>query len=328
MNRSRRPINFTLQQINAFREIARCRSFSGAAIALHISQPSLTAALKNLETALGARLFHRTTRRVELTDAGRELLPTVDRVVAELEMAQDSLADLADLTRGRVAVGALPSLSADLVPLALSSFCARHPGVDVKLHDTVAEDLLAMVRSGQVDFAIGSVEEDSSPDIVFSPIVRDTMHLVCHAAHRFARRRQVAWAEIDEEPFIAMVPGTGVRIVTDRAFAAIRRVKAADFEVSLLSTMFGLARAGLGVTVVPNTVFQVFSVAGVAHVPLTGPVVRRDIGFLTRRGRHPTPAAARLMDTVVALLKRPGRGHAAAPATLPTTPPERRLVQI
>ncbi len=310
MNRSRKPINFTLQQLGAFREIARCRSFSSAAVALHISQPSLTASLKNLELALGARLFNRTTRTVELTEAGRELLPTVDRVVAELEMAQENFADLVLLSRGRVVIGALPSLSADLVPLALNSFCAKYPAIEVKLKDAVTDGLIDMVRSGEVDFAIGSIEE-SSPDIVFSSITRDTMHLVCSAAHRFSRRRQVAWSEIAEERFIAMAPGTSVRAVTDRAFAAIRRVKAADFEVSLLSTMFGLARAGLGITVLPNAVFEVFTVEGVAHVPLTGPVVRREIGFLTRRGREPTPAAARLMETIISLLDRPEKTNEA-----------------
>ncbi len=304
MNRSRKTINFTLQQLGVFREIANCRSFSNAAVALHISQPSLTASLQKLEAALGVRLFNRTTRRVELTDAGRELLPTVDRVVAELGMAQENLADLVQLNRGRVVIGALPSLSADLVPRALHQFCAQYPEIDVKLKDAVSDSLIAMVRSGEVDFAIGSIEE-SSPDIVFSSIMRDTMHLVCSAGHRFSRRRQVAWAEIAEEPFIAMGPGTNVRTVTDRAFAAIRRVKAAEFEVAFLSTMFGLARAGLGIAVLPHAVFQVFNVAGIAHVPLINPVVRRDIGFLTRRGREPSPAAARLMQAIMFLLKRP-----------------------
>lgn len=317
MNRSGKPINFTLQQLNAFREIASCRSFSHAAAALHISQPSLTAAVKNLEQALGARLFNRTTRRVELTDAGRELLPTVERVVAELEMARENVADLASVRRGRVAIGALPSMSADLVPRVLLSFSRMYPEIDVKLKDAVAGKLIDLVRSGEVDFAIGS--EEASPDIQFELISHDTMHLVCCASHRFARRRQVAWTEIADEHFIAMGHGSSVRHATDLAFATIGRVKAAEYDVSLLSTMFGLARAGLGVTVLPNTVFEAFNVDGVAQIPLVAPVVRRDIGFLTRRGREPSPAAAKLMDIVKAHLSRGGnvRRQKIVPAASP-----------
>jgi DNA-binding transcriptional LysR family regulator len=292
-----KTLNFTLHQLEAFLAVARFRSFSDAARSLFTSQPSLTLLVKNLEEALRVKLFHRTTRRVEITAAGQELLPIVERAIAELELARENLSDLEALRRGKVAIGALPSGSADLVPHALQAFIQRHPEVRVTVKDAVADELIKMVRVGEVDFAIGSTPE-LEPDIQFAPIARDTMHLVCRENHRLARRREVAWSEIADEPFIAMTPGTSVRHASDSAFAQIKRAKKPDYEVGLLSTMFGLARAGVGVTALPTAVLRVFNVNGVATAPLVSPVVNRDLGFITRRGRDPSPAAIELMVAI------------------------------
>lgn len=298
-----RPINFTLHQLDAFRAVARYRSFSHAAKSLFVSQPSLTSLIHNLETSLGVRLFDRTTRRVELTPAGHELLPIAERTFSELELARANLADLGALRRGRVVVGALPSASADLVPRAVYGFLQQHPEVVIVIRDAVAGGLVEMVRVGEVDFAVGSATR-VEPEVAFSPITSDEMHLVCRSDHRLAGRRQVGWADIVDEPFIAMSQGTSVRHATDAAFARLKIVKPPAFEVTLLSTMFGLAKSGVGVTVLPTTVLDVFNVAGVAKIPLIAPLIRREIGFLTRQGRIPSPAAEKLMATIAAELVR------------------------
>lgn len=303
-----RPINFTLHQLDAFRSVARYRSFSLAARSLFLSQPSLTALIRNLEDALGVRLFDRTTRRVELTQAGLELLPVAERTFGELEIARENLGSLGTARRGRVVVGALPSASADLIPRAIYAFAQQYPEVEVAVRDGVANRLVEMVRVGEVDFAVGSTVR-IEPDVLFTPITSDAMHLVCRSDHRLARRRQIAWADIVHEPFIGMTQGTSVRHATDAAFAKLKVVKPVDYEVALLSTMFGLARSGVGVTALPTTVLEVFNVAGVGKIPLVAPTIRRDIGYLTRNGRSPSPAADKLMRTISAeLLKaRPPR---------------------
>ncbi|MEM5328486.1 LysR substrate-binding domain-containing protein [Paraburkholderia sp. JHI2823] len=291
------PINLTLHQLDAFRAVARYRSFSGAAKALFISQPSLTLLIRNLEGALSVRLFDRTTRRVELTTAGEEFLPVAERIFSELEIAQENLADRSALRRGRVALGALPSASADWIPRSIFAFHEAHPEISVEVKDGVAGQLIDMVRAGEIDFALGSYTT-VEPDIQFSSIAQDEIYLVCRSDHRLAHRRRVKWAEILKEPFIAMSQGTSVRYATDSAFASLQVVKPPAYDVSLLSTMFGLARSGVGVTALPTTVLEVFNVDGVAKIPLVEPVMRRDIGFVTRRGREPTPSAKQLMNTI------------------------------
>ena len=305
-------ISFTLHQLDAFRAVARYGSFSNAAKTLFISQPSLTSLVRNLEDALGVRLFDRTTRKVELTSAGLEFLTVVERTFSDLELAQDNLAGLLSVRRGKVVVGALPSASAGVVPRALYAFKRAFPDVQVIVKDAVAGGLLDMVRSGGVDFAIGSYTR-VEPELHFKSVVKDEMHLVCRSDHRLAGRKQVAWSEIQDDPFIAMSPGTSVRHATDSAFVQLKVVKQVSYEVTLLSTMFGLARAGVGVTALPTTVLKVFTVDGVSTVPLVRPTIHRDIGFVTRRGREPSPAASSFMQAIAREISGRGETRIAKP---------------
>lgn len=301
-----RSINFTLNQLDAFRAVARYNNFSLAASSLCISQPSLTSAIRNLETCLGVRLFSRTTRHVELTSAGMEFLPVVERSFLDLGMARDNLANLGAGRRGTVVIGALPSASADLVPSAIYLFSQQYSDIAVTLKDGVAGRLTEMVRLGEVDFAVGSYTK-LEPELRFAPIISDDMHLVCRDDHRLAQCTEVHWSDIVSEPFIAMSQGTSVRHATDQAFARLKVVKYASYEASLLSTMFGLAKAGVGVTALPTTVLDVFNVDRVATIPLVGPVIRRDIGFVTHGGRTPSPAAEKLMAVIAQAFLSSGR---------------------
>src|SRR3954453_3636541 len=131
-------MNITLHQLKAFLAVAQYGSFTRAGEHMFISQPSLTLLIKQLETELGVRVLDRSTRRVELTKAGLELLPFADRMFSELGMAVQNIRELNALRRGRVTVGALPSASAGLVPEAIYQFTSSHPGITVTLKDGVA----------------------------------------------------------------------------------------------------------------------------------------------------------------------------------------------
>ena len=149
-------INLSLHQLEAFVGVARYGGFTRAAERLFTSQPGLTLLIRQLEEELQVRLFDRTTRRVELTSAGLELLPVAERVFAELELTVQNLRDLGNVRRGRVVVAALPSLSATLLPQALALFNTQYPDVKVLLRDGAAGEIVEMVRAGHADFGVGT----------------------------------------------------------------------------------------------------------------------------------------------------------------------------
>jgi LysR family carnitine catabolism transcriptional activator len=290
-------MNLSLHQLKVFIAVARHGGFTRASERLHLSQPSLTLLVKQLEDELNVRLFDRTTRRVELTTAGEELLPIAERIFSELELTAQSLRDLGNVKRGRVVVAALPSMSATLLPQAIAQFRERYPDIQVQLKDGVAGEVVEMVQLGHAELGVGSFS-GIEPDLELTPITKDRMFLICRVGHPLAKLREVPWRAIVDYPFVAMRVGSSVRYETDRAFAAIGVSKMPDQEVSLLTTMFGLAKAGLAVTAMPGAVMRAFNVEGVVKLPLVSPVIERELGIVTRRGRMPSPAAAALIKSI------------------------------
>ena len=290
-------INLTLHQLKVFMVVAQHGGFTSAAEELLASQPGLTSAVRQLEEELQVRLFNRTTRRVELTSAGQELLPVAERIFAELDLTVQSLRDLGNVRRGLVVVAALPSLSATLMPQALALFRTQYPDVRVQLRDGIASEIVEMVRAGHADFAVGALG-GADHALKLTVVIKDRMYLVCRAGHPLSSLGEVPWRALIDYPFVAMTAGSSVRYITDSAFAEIGVVKAPAQEVSLLTTMFGLAKAGLAVTAMPAAVMRAFDVEGVVKLPLVDPVVERELGFIVRRGHLLSPAAEALMKSV------------------------------
>ena len=134
--------NLTLRQLRAFAAVAEQGSFTAAAARLHLTQSALSVLVRELERELGARLFDRHTRRVLLTEAGRELLPYATRVLADLEQAASSVAGLSDKSRGWLRL-AMPQLMAStLGARAIAAFHRQHPGIAIELHDTPPDQLV------------------------------------------------------------------------------------------------------------------------------------------------------------------------------------------
>jgi DNA-binding transcriptional LysR family regulator len=154
-----------------------------------------------------------------------------------------------------------------------------------------------MVRAGHADFGVGTFG-GAELALKLTVMTKDRMYLVCRAGHPLSSLRKVPWRALVDYPFVAMNTGSSVRYTTDRAFAQIGVIKVPEHEVSLLTTMFGLAKAGLAVTAMPATVMRAFNVDGVVKLPLVDPVIERELGFVVRSGRNPSPAAAALMKSV------------------------------
>ena len=149
-------MNITLRQLHAFVTIGRLRSFTKAAEALHATQPALSAQIRALEKALGVKLFDRSTRSVTLTQAGHDLMPVVDNVLGDLGGVVARARDVARLDTGRVALAALPSLAATVMPGVVARMRELHAGITVVIKDALAGRIVGLVRAEEVDFALTS----------------------------------------------------------------------------------------------------------------------------------------------------------------------------
>jgi len=296
--------NLSSRQLRAFVALAEASNFTRAAARSHLSQPAFSALIRSLETAVGARLFDRTTRRVELTVEGARFLESARRLLHDVEDALRDVGEHAALRRGRVAVAALPALAAGWLPGVLAAFRARHPDIELDIADALSEACVERVRAGRADFALAAIRA-SAPELRTEPFCSDRFHLVCRRDHPLADRRRVGLADLGGHAFVSLARTSSVRQHIDAAVlpAKVQSV----MELEQLSTVAGMVRAGLGVTVVPTLTLFHFEHPDLVTRPLHAPGLRRDIFVVRRRDRSLSIAAQALFELVMA--RRPARGR-------------------
>src|SRR5512140_2283310 len=181
-------------QLRCFLAVAEQGHFTRAARELGIAQPSVSALVRRLEGDVGSELFHRTRGRVTLTAAGETLLHYARRIVAEVESDQSQLHEVGELGRGRIAVGATPSLTASLVPPVLARFHATYPRIELVLREAGSDDLVSAVEAGAVDVAL-VILPVRHEILETQALLREELVLAVAPDHPLARRKTIAVAD-------------------------------------------------------------------------------------------------------------------------------------
>ena len=286
-------------QLRYFVAVAEERHFTKAARGLHVAQPSVSRAIRVLEEELGTSLFHRMKGNVALTPAGETLLPWARRVLADVDGATGEVRELADLRRGRLAVGATPSLTITLLPPALAKFHSAYPGIDLVLQEAGSRDLVRELEQGVLDVAL-VILPVSHETLETSPLLREELVVAVAPDHALASRRTIPIADLKGVPLVMFRDGYDLRAAT---VAACRR---AGFEPLFaleggeMDGVLRLAAAGLGVAVVPSLVID--PAGPLKAVRLAEPLTRT-IGFANRKDRHLSRAGREFVQTVRALTR-------------------------
>lgn len=292
--------DLSARQLRAFLALAEQRNFTRAAQTCHLSQPAFSALIRTLEEALGARLFDRDTRSVQLTPEGRLFDQSARRLLDDMNDAMRDLADHVERRKGRVTVAALPSLAAGWLPRVFAEFIAAWPGVELHLNDALSDACIALVRSGQADFALASSGAAAATDLRSRTLCRDRFHLVCRTDHPLAGERRLTAQKLAPWPFIQMTRNSSVRQSLDAALHPLRMNTA--FEVEHLATVMGLVEAGLGISVVPALTLFHFKRDTLVTRPLPLAGSTRTVYLVQRREGSLSVAAQTLHDLVVARL--------------------------
>lgn len=295
-------MNVSLRHLRAFLALAEHRRFTRAAQACHLSQPAFSALVRQLEEAVGARLFDRNTRHVELSTEGRDLLPGAQRAVAEFDAALGGVRERALRERGRVSVALLPSLAAGWLPQVLAGFRDRHPGLELQVADLLSEPCIERVKNGQADLALAAARAET-PELQAEWFCSDGFHLVCRADHLLARQRRLLPADLAAHPFVHLSRTSSVRQYVDAATHP--HPLPAVIEVEQLATVAGMVRAGLGISVVPALTLYQFAGPGLVTRPLNWPGLERSLYLVRRRDRALSFAAQAFYDWVMARRPQP-----------------------
>ena len=284
-----------LHQLEYFVAVARQRHFTRAAAALHVAQPSVSKQIRKLETELGTPLFHRMKGNVVLTPAGEVLLPWAERILGEVDGARVAVGELGGLQRGRLAIGATPSLCTIMLPPVLASFHATYPGIELALQQAGSRDLVRQVEDGALDLALVILPVEHQV-IEATPLLDEPLVLATPPGHPLARKRSIAVSDLRDVPLVMFRDGYDLRSVTEAACRQAGFEPTFALEGGEMDSVLRLAEAGIGAAVVPA---MVVSPGGpLRAVRFSSPGLSRTIGMANRRDR-PLSRAARALASAL-----------------------------
>ncbi|MBN9756082.1 LysR family transcriptional regulator YbhD [Pseudonocardia sp. Ae406_Ps2] len=298
-------MDLTLQQLRAVVAVHEAGGFTAASAVLRTAQPSLSRTVADVERLLGARLFERTTRRLEPTPVGETVVAAARRALDGVATELRHVEHVLDGLSGTVRIATLPSLAAILLPGVVSAFRRERPGVRPEISDALADEVTARVRSGRADLAVTVVHGRVPDDLVVTPVAADRFCALVPPTHPLAGRSTLRWAELDGVEFVDFDSSTSIRQHVDRALDESGCRPGRGLAARNIAAVAGLVAAGLGATAVPGLVVPLTGFAGLTAVPLTDPVVRRRIALVLPRGRQPVPAAAAFAGLLTGSVRRP-----------------------
>ncbi|MEU6673761.1 LysR substrate-binding domain-containing protein [Streptomyces sp. NPDC046853] len=282
------------QQLLYFVAVAETRHFTRAAEQVHVSQPSLSQQVRALEKELGAELFSRARGNIALTDAGEALLPLARRILADADTARIEVQELAQLRRGRIRLGATPSVCTGLLPEVLRAFHDRHPGIQLLLEESGSHDLVRELARGALDLAVVVLPLPSpSPALTTVELLREDLVVVSSPDARGFGGKPVRVADLQRERLVMFRHGYDLRELTVAACRAEGFEPEFAVEGGEMDAVLGFVRAGLGVAVVPRMVAERAG-RGLRMTPLARPSLHRTIALAHRSDVAPPRAAREL----------------------------------
>lgn len=290
-----------LQQLRYFLAIADGGSFTAAARACHVAQPSLSIQVAKLERELGGPLLERHRKGARLTERGRLIRPRAVEALRQVETALAEAQELAGLKRGSVTLGCMPTTGAYLLPPLLKAFGRAHPDIHLDLREDSSPSLAALLRDREVDLAIVD-EAGLGPGLASELLFTEPLLLAVPSKHPLARRQRLALKALKGLPLILMKSGHGFRKIVLDALAKAGVEPRVVHESGEIETVQALVEAGLGLALVPAMVRQA---RGPAYLDLAEPRPSRSLFLAWRQDAALSKAAEALRRTARATLRRP-----------------------
>lgn len=286
------------RRLRAFVELADVHHMPTVAEKLGVSQPAISLAIRELETALGFDLFARTPKGMLPTAQGGALALRVKRAMAEIRHARADIARLCGRIEGTVTVGALPLGRTVLLPRAIARLLPAYPGLHVATVEGPFDTLAAALRAGDVDFILGALRHPGlATDFAGEALLADELAIVARADHPLCARRRVTWRELARAHWVLPRKGAPTRDLFESELAR-RDIASADVpvETSDLAVLRGvLLESDLITAISPRQLHYELRQGMVARLPLALPETSREIGISRRKGDQPSPGAALLM---------------------------------
>ncbi len=284
-----------LRHLRYFLAIWDAKGFSQAAARLHVTQPTLSHQVRQLEDQVGSPLLVRSGRQIALTAAGEVFLEYARRAVAEAEQGIAAIAELEGLVRGRLRIAVFHSYSNSRLPGVLADFCSRYPDVHVVVRQVSRDAIEEGLLKGELDLAVAYSDFDAE-HLQAEKLFDEPLVLAVPGAHPLARRRTLPFSKLADVPLALLTQEYGARRFLDQIFAQrgvrARIVLEIDGVDPILAT---IRHSGLATVLSAGAVS---GAPGLRCIDLTDPTPRRTASLLWRRKGRLSPSAARLCDMI------------------------------
>lgn len=290
--------------IQAFVTVAELGAFNKAADKLNITQAALTRRIQKLESYLGLRLIHRTTRQMALTTLGKELLPKARTWVHDLTTTLTELKDTSRASKGHFTLACVPTMAAYILPDLIQQYAKEYPGNRIKLIDASAYEIREAILDQKAEIGL-SVQGPKHPDLEESLLFQDPLMFYCRDTHALSRRQSVTWSDMNLDDLVVVSSFMATRIFMDYQLAKRGIRLQGNYEVQHHATALNLVTTGVGCTILPASACADGERKGVVRIPLVSPVVKRKIVLIQKKGASLSPAAQAFCK-ILKNINRPG----------------------
>lgn len=281
-------------QLEYVMAVAEEKSFSKAAEKLYISQPSLSQYIMRLEEHLGIKLFDRTTNPISLTFAGEKYIEAAKNILSLKKQLEREIDDITDSKKGRIVIGIPMSIERYILPMVLPEFYKRFPQYEIVIESSNAAGLEEMLINGRVDIAILHLPIQNK-HIVYEHISDENIFLVVPPIYniqsimKMRDNKRLDFNCLQNEKFILLKQGQRMRFIADELFKHAQFKPDIAIETKNLDTAYCLATAGVGFTLVPESVIRILSKNNYQNYLLVNDLVFTLV-FAYRKGEYLTKA--------------------------------------
>ena len=268
-----------IEKLEMFISLARERHFGRAAEACGVSQPALSASIKQLEEQLGVLLVLRGSRYQGLTPEGQRVLEWARRLVADARTMQQELKTIREGLSGHLRIAAIPT-ALSYVPTLTAPFVASNPGVTVSVLSRSSAEILSLLENLEIDVGITYLENEPVGKVTQIPLYRETYCLVTHAETDLGEARRITWNDVSRLPLCLLTKDMQNRRILDGILAHISADVAPTLESDSIVTLFAHVQTGLWSTIMPESLATSLANETLKTIPIVDPLAGSEVGLV------------------------------------------------
>lgn len=282
-----------IQNIRAFLMVAETRSFSRAAEKLFITQPAISKRISTLEYSLDCQLFDRLGKNIQLTQAGEALIPSYQRILAEIEESKRIISTLRTQVSGHLKFGTSHHIGLHRLPPILKQYTNQYPQVELDIRFMDSEQAAALILKGDIELALITLPDDIENQLSTIPIWTDTMYCMVAKDHVLAKQKDVTIKQLSEHGVLLQAQSTHTRDIIDQALKLNTNIKVI-MESNYLETIKAMIQNGLGWGVLPGSMID----DSLHCLKIKGVKMERHLGVLRHASRTLSSSANALLESL------------------------------